>query len=289
MRRTSLRVRGLLTAAAVCAGLLTGVAGASSAAASDAGTFVSSINAARRSAGLSALSSSSALSAVARSWAASMAAAQHLAHNPRLTSQVSSWRLLGENVGTGGSATAIHRAFMGSPAHRANILSSRYSQVGVGVVSGGGQLWVVEVFRLPTGATAASSTPKTARKPNTASTPKPKSQPQSTSSSRTTTTRSHARTSVTRPASTPAPQATRAVRKATKPVTEATSPARKAADPVPSPSRAATAEPAAAPAPPTLASVLEHVRLAMTASGDPVAAWAWLLRRLLGVRTTIGA
>ena len=149
MRRAGMRVRGLLTAAAVGAALLTGVVGASSAAASDAGTFVSSINAARRSAGVAPLSSNGTLSSVARSWAASMAASQHLAHNPRLTSQVSGWKVLGENVGTGGSATAIHAAFMGSAPHRANILSSRYTQVGVGVATGGGRLWVVEVFRLP--------------------------------------------------------------------------------------------------------------------------------------------
>ncbi|MGN6300042.1 MAG: CAP domain-containing protein [Angustibacter sp.] len=272
MRRTGLRVRGLLTAVAVGASLLTGVVGASSAAASDAGTFVSSINSARRAAGLAPLSSSGTLTSVARSWAASMAASHQLAHNPRLTSQVSGWKVLGENVGTGGSATAIHSAFMASAPHRANILSSRYSQVGVGVATGGGQLWVVEVFRLPAGASAP-----TVSKP--ASKPKPVSKPTSTSASshRSTTTRSTQRKAVTRPVAKPTKKP------AKKPA------ARPAAKPAQAPSRSTTAAPVAAQAPLTLAAVLEHARLAVTGSGDPVGAWAWLLHRLLGVRTAIGA
>lgn len=275
--RRGMRIRGLLTAAAVGAALLTGVVGASSAAASDAGTLVSSINSARRSAGLAPLSSNSALASVARSWAGSMAASQTLAHNPRLSSQVSGWKVLGENVGAGGSAAAIHRAFMGSAPHRANILSSRYSQVGVGVASGGGKLWVVEVFRLPTGASAPTASKPKAPAPTTTSRPRTASKPQSTSTSSRTTTRSTQRKSVTRPATRPA------AKPASKPA------AKPAAKPVQPPTRATAAQPAAAPAPLTLAAVLEHARLAITGSGDPVAAWAWLLRRLLGVRTAVGA
>lgn len=260
MRGAGWRLRSLLTAAAVAAGLLTGVVGASSAAASDAGTLVSSINTARRSAGLAPLSSTSALASVARSWAASMAASQQLAHNPRLTSQVTRWRELGENVGTGGSAPAIHSAFMGSAPHRANILSSRYTQVGVGVASGGGQLWVVEVFRLPSGASTPTSTTAPTSTTSTAS--------------RTSTRRTTQHTVTTRPATRAKPT--------TKPTTKPTpKPARVA-------TRSASAAPAAAPSPPTLAEVLERARLAVTASADPAATWAWLMR-LLGVWTAIGA
>jgi hypothetical protein len=268
MRRVSLQVRGLLTAVAVTAGLLTGVVSAPSAAASDAGTLVSSINAARRSAGLPALSSNGALTSVARSWAASMAASQQLAHNPRLSSQVSGWRVLGENVGTGGSASSIHQAFMSSAPHRANILSSRYTQVGVAAVTGGGRLWVVEVFRLPTGAsapvTAPKATPKATAKPKVTATPH-----RSTSRSVSPKPRAAAKPPTTKSATQPKP---------------ATS-----ARPTTPPSRSAAAAPALDQAPLTLDAVLRHVRLALTSDGDPVAAWTWLMRRLLGLRTAIGA
>jgi uncharacterized protein YkwD len=36
---------------------------------------------------------------------------------------------------------------MNSAPHRANILNSRVGQVGVGVVSAGGLLWITEIFR----------------------------------------------------------------------------------------------------------------------------------------------
>jgi hypothetical protein len=258
MRRqgTGLRLRGLFTVLALVASLLTSVAVASSASASDSGTLVSSINSARRSAGLAALSSNSSLSAVARSWAAHMASTGQLAHNPRLGSQVSGWRALGENVGVGGSASSIHSAFMGSSAHRANILSSRYTQVGVGVVSGGGQLWVVEVFRQPSGATTSSTSTKTTTKPRTTT----RTTVRSKSASRTT---------------------SRTTAKVTKPAAKA--PAKAAA------ARSVPAVPALDRSPLTLGDVLNHVRLAMTGSGDAVGAWAWLLRHLIGLRTTIGA
>jgi hypothetical protein len=49
----------------------------------------------------------------------------------------------------------IQQAFMGSSPHRANILSGTYTQVGIGTARGSdGQLYVDEVFRLPSGASA---------------------------------------------------------------------------------------------------------------------------------------
>lgn len=276
MRRdgAGLRTRGLLTALALVASLLTSVVAASSASASDSGTMVANINAARRSAGLSALSSNSALSSVAQSWAARMAASGTLAHNPGLRSQVSGWRALGENVGVGGSVSSLHAAFMGSSPHRANILSRQYTQVGVGVASGRGQIWVVEVFRLPSGASApVKSTPtRPTTKPRTTTRPKATTRPKTTTKPKTTTSRP-----VTKPVS----------RTTTRAAT-VTKVAAKAAPKTPL-SRSVPAVPVVEQSQLTLDAVLTHVRLAMTGSGDPVAAWAWLLRRLIGLRTTIGA
>ena len=49
----------------------------------------------------------------------------------------------------GYSVRELHRAFLRSPAHRANILDPRKRVVGVGLVSSGGRLWVTELFTKP--------------------------------------------------------------------------------------------------------------------------------------------
>ena len=152
-------VRGLL-AVAVAAATFTGLATATSAAASTGGDesgFVASVNAARRSAGRPTYDVSSDLTSVARRWAQTMASSGSLRHNPNLAGQVSGWRFVGENVGVGYDVGGLHRAFMASPAHRANVLDSDFTQVGIGVAYGGGRLWVAEVFRKPTATAAASA------------------------------------------------------------------------------------------------------------------------------------
>ena len=58
------------------------------------------------------------------------------------------WSTWGENVGvTGGSVWDVQRAFMGSPAHRANILNYRFRRVAVGTYrDANGLLWVTIFF-----------------------------------------------------------------------------------------------------------------------------------------------
>ena len=53
---------------------------------------------------------------------------------PRLTSDVTNWRWVGENVGYGPDVATVHAAFMNSPAHKANILDRDYTEVGIGAV-----------------------------------------------------------------------------------------------------------------------------------------------------------
>jgi pyruvate/2-oxoglutarate dehydrogenase complex dihydrolipoamide acyltransferase (E2) component len=142
---------------------------ASAVAAAPAGAVVSvdgeigqAVNAARASASLPGYAFAGDLAAVAGAWAGQLAASGVLAHNPALSSQVSGWSALGENVGYGPTADAVHQAFMNSAGHRANVLSARFSQVGIGsATSPDGRLWVVEVFRAPAGASApqAASAP----------------------------------------------------------------------------------------------------------------------------------
>jgi uncharacterized protein YkwD len=90
------------------------------------------------------------LTEVAQNWADWMARHRTVRHNPYLESQVGGWTAIGENVGRGGTENQIHRAFMDSYYHRANILSRTFRQVGVGTARGSdGRLYVDEVFRRP--------------------------------------------------------------------------------------------------------------------------------------------
>jgi uncharacterized protein YkwD len=112
-------------------------------------TFVAKLNHARNIRGIPLLNRKAALTRVAREQARRMADADRLYHNPRLSTDVRNWRWLGENVGYGPDALTIHRAFMNSPSHRANILDRDYAQVGIGTVVRSGRVWVAEVFRRP--------------------------------------------------------------------------------------------------------------------------------------------
>ena len=121
--------------------------------------FISATNSARGSHGLPHYAVASDLTAVARRWAAHMAAHHQLAHNPSFGSQVCCWTQLAENVGEGSTVSQIQRAFMASASHRSNILSSSYTQVGIGTARGSdGRLYVDELFRRPAHATTAPRT-----------------------------------------------------------------------------------------------------------------------------------
>ena len=107
------------------------------------------INKSRAAYDRGALGLNNSLSNYARKWSATMASKNRLYHNPYLAQWLRtwSWRILGENVGVGGSILSLHRAFVASPGHRANILDRRFRNVGVGIVSSGGRLWVTVIFR----------------------------------------------------------------------------------------------------------------------------------------------
>ncbi|MDQ1541859.1 MAG: hypothetical protein QOH29_2585 [Actinomycetota bacterium] len=163
--------RRLLAAVTLVAAAFVGsTALAAPAFASPSGDLAAATNAARASAGLPPLAANAQLNAVAQAWANHLAAAGVLSHNPALRTQVTGWRVLGENVGMAGDVPTVQRLFMASPAHRANILDARYTQMGVGsatsIVASCNcpVLWVVVDFRLPTSAPAPSP-PKPAPAP----------------------------------------------------------------------------------------------------------------------------
>ena len=182
-------------------GLATGSAQAERAGASS-GQFVSLTNSARSNHGVHSLATSGDLASIAQRQAQRRADKGQLFHNPNLASEVHNWQKLGENVGYGPDAQAIHNAFMNSPPHRANILDRDFTQIGVGVVVKNGVVWVSEVFRQPEG--SASPAPK--KKHKQPAKPKPShaqtSKPSHSSSKSTTPPAQH---SSAKPSSTPRP------------------------------------------------------------------------------------
>lgn len=154
---TLTRPRRVAVATAALTLALSGAAvlGASAASASDASMFAQ-VNASRAAAGLPSYAWDAHLADVALGQAERMAAKDLLYHNPNLASDVGDFRWAGENVGYGPTTDAIETAFMHSPMHRANILDSDYTQIGIGsVVDSHGRVWVAQVFREPLGGGSA--------------------------------------------------------------------------------------------------------------------------------------
>jgi uncharacterized protein YkwD len=111
--------------------------------------MVSLINSARSAYHRAGLKTNNALSDIARRWSKNMASKNRLYHNANLGTWLKDWdwTILGENVGVGSSVLSLHKAFMASPSHRANILDKRFKSIGVGMVWARGRLWVTVIFR----------------------------------------------------------------------------------------------------------------------------------------------
>jgi hypothetical protein len=109
--------------------------------------FVSRLNVSRANGGLEQLQVDNRLTQYARGHSRRMAADNDLRHSTsgQLTSIVSGWTQVGENVGRGQSASSLHSALMNSPSHRANIMGD-YDSVGVGVYVSDGTVWVTQIF-----------------------------------------------------------------------------------------------------------------------------------------------
>lgn len=131
--------------------------------------FLSAINSTRSSAGLAPLKMDSGLQAHARRHSADMIAADKIYHSSdsELKSAAGSgWTKLGENVGRGGSVSSLHKAFLDSASHRANIHGD-YNRVGIGTdTADDGRLYVTVVF-MKKGSTETTTTTTTAPTPTT--------------------------------------------------------------------------------------------------------------------------
>ena len=126
-------------------------------------------NSLRASVGAPALTFDETLSSVARTWAAKMAAAGTISHNPNLAKQVSGWTKLSENVGMGGSIEVIHDALVASRSHYVNLVDTEVTLMGIGVVVSGNAVFIVQNFMTPAGAvTTRAASPVTAAPATTA-------------------------------------------------------------------------------------------------------------------------
>ncbi len=82
----------------------------------------------------------------AQAWAERLARENTLYHSTLSDGIKVKWCSIGENVGYGPSVAAIEDGYMGSPGHKANILSTKWNGVGVGHASNGRRVYTVQVF-----------------------------------------------------------------------------------------------------------------------------------------------
>jgi hypothetical protein len=136
--------------------------------------FLVLLNQVRAEKGLAPVAPDAQLQTIAREWSAKMAQDGGLSHNPNLPNQVTNWRMVGENVGVGGSVPQLHAAFVASPHHYENIVEPAFNYVGIGVVETGGQIWVTFDFKQSKTAANVPAAPKPAPKPAAAPKPAPK-------------------------------------------------------------------------------------------------------------------
>jgi uncharacterized protein YkwD len=160
-------------------------------------TLVTLTNRARAQHGLRALKVDSKLTAIARSRSKDMVVRNYFSHTILgtnynvfhiLDQKGYCYRIAGENIGYNyypddSAAAAVQSQFMGSPDHRANILSKAWDVVGIGAYKGPGspgkKMFTV-IFADRCGSTSTSTstakpkpTPRPTTKPRPAATPKP--------------------------------------------------------------------------------------------------------------------
>ncbi|MEO6880699.1 MAG: CAP domain-containing protein [Mycobacteriaceae bacterium] len=151
----------LITTMVAAIGIIASMAVALPAAASAAGgvslnayeqSLLEAMNGSRAAAGLAPLGIQPGLTDLARTFSTTLGREGALRHNPQLAGDLpryggGSWRTVAENVGVGGSASAVFTAYMNSPEHRDNILRANVSSVGVGTARAtDGRVFDVVVF-----------------------------------------------------------------------------------------------------------------------------------------------
>lgn len=152
--------------------------------------LLNATNSQRTANGLGGLTQNATLNQAAQAKAADMAANNYWAHTSPggktpwtfIDAAGYSYESAGENLAYGfATSTDTVTGWMNSPGHRANILNTKYSEVGFGIINvenyqdNGNQTVVVAMYALPTGGTApiAAATPPAATPNTTPGTTKP--------------------------------------------------------------------------------------------------------------------
>ena len=173
---TARRPGRLAAALAVALMSLLAVPARAGATSADESKLLSLTNSVRASAGAPGLALDGTLSSIARGWAQVMASQNQISHNSNYRNQVENagfnWRALAENVGMGPTVDIVHQALLNSPSHYTNIVNATYTKVGIGIVTSGGYVWVVQNFLA-----VAGSAPAPAPAPAPEPTPAPTSPP----------------------------------------------------------------------------------------------------------------
>lgn len=131
-------MRKLLVVALVAAALLVPNTAHAAKARHAARKLVHFTNVTRVEHGLHALHASRRLNRLAMQHTRAMVRQDALFHRSRIP-HCQTW---GENVGVGTTAWGLHRAFMRSSSHRANVLDRRFRHIGIGAIRHHGELWV---------------------------------------------------------------------------------------------------------------------------------------------------
>lgn len=119
------------------------------------------VNEIRIEEGLQPLRRADDVAEVAERWSATMAADQHMRHNPSFADEICCWRLTTENVAWSEPhriwrpgdpveriTDELHVALLNSPGHRANLLDPQVDEIGIGIhVDAGGSVWITQNFR----------------------------------------------------------------------------------------------------------------------------------------------
>lgn len=135
-RRALVLVASLLSVVVV-SGLLTGCESTEA----DRNQVAALVNQSRVRAGLRPLRSNVTLNLKADRWAQQMRNVCRISHSRLADGAPTNWRKLGENVGEGGSITAVHTAYLNSPGHRANIMDRSFTEIGTAAVWGNCNGW----------------------------------------------------------------------------------------------------------------------------------------------------
>lgn len=140
------RAAAAVTAVALSAAVLA-VAAPAQATSAEESKVLALTNQVRASVGAPALAWDEGLAAIARTWAAKMAADGIISHNPSFTSQITgTWAKASENVGQGPDIDTVHRALVASHSHYVNMTDTEVTLMGIGVVTSGNTVFIVENF-----------------------------------------------------------------------------------------------------------------------------------------------